>query len=381
MPRDQTAVFYISGHGFGHAVRQIEVINALGARRPDVRIAIRTAAPASLFSDTLTRAWPVAAGDTDTGVTQVDSLTVDVAASVARAWDFHRTLDDRAAAEARWLAAQGATLVVADIPPLAFAAAALAGLPAVGVGNFTWDWIYAHYRQRVTLPPELVPRLGAAYANAAAAFRLPMAAGFETFPVVTDTPLVARHAGRPAEETRAALGLSPDRTAVLLSFGRYGLDTIDWARVRQHRDLQVVLTNETFDPGPPAAATAAPAGAAGDVVRTVDLRRFFEQGFQYADLVAAVDVVLSKPGYGIIAECAANDTALVYTSRGDFAEYAVLVAAMPSLLRCGYLSQAELLSGEWVPTLGRVLAQPAVPKPRSDGAEVVAQGLDGYLAD
>ena len=37
-----TVVFYISGHGFGHASRQVEVINALAARRPDVRIAVRS---------------------------------------------------------------------------------------------------------------------------------------------------------------------------------------------------------------------------------------------------------------------------------------------------------------------------------------------------
>ena len=38
-----------------------------------------------------------------------------------------------------------ATVVVGDIPPLAFAAAARAGVPSVAVGNFTWDWIYSGY--------------------------------------------------------------------------------------------------------------------------------------------------------------------------------------------------------------------------------------------
>ena len=39
-----TIAFYISGHGFGHASRQIEIINALAVRRSDLRILIRTAA-------------------------------------------------------------------------------------------------------------------------------------------------------------------------------------------------------------------------------------------------------------------------------------------------------------------------------------------------
>ena len=42
-------VFYISGHGFGHAVRSVELIKALVAARPDARIVVKTSAPAWLF--------------------------------------------------------------------------------------------------------------------------------------------------------------------------------------------------------------------------------------------------------------------------------------------------------------------------------------------
>ena len=65
-------------------------------------------------------------------------------------------------------------------------------------------------------------------------------------------------------------------------------------------------------------------------------------GLTYQDVVAAADVVISKPGYGIVSECIANNTALVYTSRGRFAEYDVFVAEMPRVLRCRFLSQDDL---------------------------------------
>ena len=54
------------------------------------------------------------------------------------------------------------------------------------------------------------------------------------------------------------------------------------------------------------------------------------------------------------AECVANVTALLYTSRGPFIEYDLFVAEMPKVLRCRYLSQEDLLagshteSGNWV---------------------------------
>ena len=36
MSDSSCVVFYISGHGFGHASRSVEVINALAARRPEL---------------------------------------------------------------------------------------------------------------------------------------------------------------------------------------------------------------------------------------------------------------------------------------------------------------------------------------------------------
>ena len=80
-------------------------------------------------------------------------------------------------------------------------------------------------------------------------------------------------------------------------------------------------------------------------VRFVDERAIYAAGYRYEDLVRAVDVVATKPGYGIIAECIANDTALLYTSRGHFAEYDVMVREMPRYLRCGFISNEDSVCG------------------------------------
>ena len=77
--------------------------------------------------------------ETDTGVAQISSLTIDEMQTATRAADFHRTFEDRVASEARYLKECEARIVVADIPPLAFAAANAAGIPSVAVANFTWD--------------------------------------------------------------------------------------------------------------------------------------------------------------------------------------------------------------------------------------------------
>src|SRR4029077_6112677 len=91
-------------------------------------------------------------------------------------------------------------------------------------------------------------------------------------------------------DTRHRLGVTDNRPLVLTSFGAYGAAI--------PRDLVTKSTSFT----------------------AVSFERHPPHGLAYQDVVAAADVVISKPGYGIVSECIANNTALVYTSRGRFAE-------------------------------------------------------------
>ena len=164
--------------------------------------------------------------------------------------------------------------------------------------------------------------IGNIYRNTTLALRLPMWGGFATMPVVRDLPFVARRSTRDPADVRRAFGFAADERLVLVSFGGYGLriEPRSLAAIEGYR----VLTPETFDE-----------------------QSIYAKGYRYEDLVRAVDVVVSKPGYGIISECLANDTALLYTSRGHFLEYDVLVAAMPRFLRCAFIGHDDLFAGRW----------------------------------
>jgi hypothetical protein len=86
--------------------------------------------------------------------------------------------------------------------------------------------------------------------------------------------------------------------------------------------------------------------------------------------------VVTKPGYGIISECIANDTAILYTSRGKFREYDVLVTEMPKHLRAQFIEQADLLAGRWASPLETLLSSPRpVRKPDTNGAEAAAEAI------
>ena len=70
-------VFYISGHGFGHASRQIELMREVCAQRPGIRIIARTSVPRWMFGPVAKAGVEIQAFETDTGVVQFDSLSLD----------------------------------------------------------------------------------------------------------------------------------------------------------------------------------------------------------------------------------------------------------------------------------------------------------------
>lgn len=363
-----SVVFYISGHGFGHAVRQIEIINALGAAAPDLNLVVRTSAPRWLFERTARVPVTVHAVECDTGVVQIDSLRLDEQATITRAAAFYRTLPGRAADEAANLREVDARLVISDAPPLACAAAAAAGIPSVVIANFTWDWIYADYRQHMSDAPDLLPAMSGAYHEAAEGWRLPMHAGFESIARVRDVPFVARHARYDPEEVRDRLDLPMFQPLVLSSFGGYDVGGLDVSTLDCLDDYAIVLTHRDDAPAPESPG-----------VHRLSESRLYASGLKYEDLVAAVDVVVTKPGYGIISECVANGTAVLYTSRGRFAEYDVLVSEMPRYLQCGFIDQDDLLRGRWRAALERLAAAAPRERPATNGAEIIARMIVNNL--
>lgn len=354
--------FYVSGHGYGHASREIEAINALLARAIGYEIVIRTSAARWLFDHTVRGAFTYVGGPCDTGVVQIDSLRLDARETIARAAEFHRRLPEHIERELAHLRARDARLVIADAPPLACAAARAAGVPAVVLSNFTWDWIYETYAEELGAAPDLVPTIRDAYRCAAEGWRLPLEGGFAGFDRIVDLPFIARHASYDRAVVRDRLTLPSTHRLALTSFGGYGVNDFDPCQLDCLDEWTVVITGRGAPPSLPHGAFY------------LDERRIYQAGFRYEDVVAAVDVVVTKPGYGIVSECLANGTAMLYTSRGRFAEYDVMVERMPRFMRCEFVPQEDMLGGRWREPLRRLMQQPEPPEhPATNGAEVVAE--------
>ncbi len=354
-------VVYVSGHGFGHATRTAEVLRVLRKLAPQVELAVVSGAPEALFREAIPGAFAYRSMACDVGLAQESALVIDEAGTLARWRDFEARRAGLVASEARWLGDAGAELVLADLPPLAFEAAAAADLPSVGLANFSWDWVYAHLARRHSAFSEPARQAALAYRTAQLLLQLPFAGDLAAFPRRERVPLVARRPQVPKPEARRRLGLD-GRPAVLLSFGGLGLPGFEARALAALADYVFLLGDECPE-------------ATAPNITTFDRQRLRRLDLRYEDVVGASDVVLTKPGYGIVSDAIGAGTRLLYTERGDFPEYPVLVEEMVRYLPAAHVSNDDLTHGRLGPSLAAVLAQSERPAPRADGAQVAARRL------
>jgi len=353
--------FYISGHGFGHATRMAAVASALHCRMPEVQISLVSTAPEWLLRMNMPCEFGLRPRALDVGVIQLDSIRLDPVATLRAYARLLETQTVLVQEEAEGLRRDGVDLVVADIPPAAFLVAERAGLPAIGISNFSWDWIYADYVRLLPKHAGILTRIREAYAKADLFLRLPFYGDCGAFKVIRDIPMIARRSCRSREEVRRVLGLDGTCPTILLSFGGFDIEGIDFARVEALGEYQFLTTRAE----PPRARN----------VRVVTL-----DGLKYEDLVAQADAVITKPGYGIVSDCLANRTPVLYTARGEFAEYAPLVAGLERFGVAAFIENQDLLAGNWRASLEALLRRPRrwaeLP---ANGADVAAGILREYV--
>jgi L-arabinokinase len=296
-------VLYASDHGFGHAMRMLALAEVLCSR--GVRITFCAGpAPAPVLAAALGRLTPAPAlhrVELDAGlIARPGSLAVDEArsAEAVRAW--LERLPRLIAEEAGRLRALAPDLVVADAPPVAVAAAAQAGVPAVVCSNFTWLDLYGG-----RFGDAIVRTLEAAYAHARLGLRLhPGSMPLRGVPAdrITDVPgLLARGPRRSRAQVRAELGVPEDLPLLALGFGR-SLD----------QTLPPPLAGAT--PQADGAALLIPGPGPGPGVPSDPGRGVFFLPADTPDIpdyLGAADAILAKAGYSTIAEGALGGVPLL----------------------------------------------------------------------
>ena len=346
----------ISAHGFGHAAQVVPVLNALGQLVPDLRVILRTTVPASFFNDRLVIPWELSASQQDVGCIQEGPLTIDVEATWREHERFHATWTDRIQHEVTAMKAAQPDVVIADTPYLALEAGSHAQIPTVALASFTWDLVLKEYCPASDNPhQQLIQCIRDSYANADIALRMTPAPRIDVFSNMIDIGPIASPASPERDRLASALALAPNERTVLVGFGGIPLTSLPLEHMKQLRHYHFL-----FD-GP------VPAGYS--CIHSTNTLPF-----SFKTLLASVDVIMTKPGYGTLVEAVALQQPVVYVRRYNFADEPPLVDYLRRYGRGVELSINDFTQGRWEPALQQALALPvpSLPPPSTGTAEAAS---------
>lgn len=145
----RTIIFYLSDHGFGHAARNIPIIKQLLAIDETLKIIVKTGSAQGEFieSNFLGESrLNVIKESMDVGlVLKSMSFEIDVPALEERVMQYIESWKQRIEREVELLVHEQPDLIVSDIVPWVFQAAKQANVTSVLISNFTWVDIYEEY--------------------------------------------------------------------------------------------------------------------------------------------------------------------------------------------------------------------------------------------
>lgn len=334
----------------------VPVLNALGAIVPGLTADLRTTVPASFFRDRLTIPWSLSPTQQDICCIQDGPLKIDIDATWAAHQRFHESWETRLSSEVAAMQAASSSLVLADTPYLAIEAGSRAHIPTVALANFTWDLVLQElFQQSDASQQQLMQCMRASYAKAGMALRIAPAPKIDVFPNMMDISPIASPASPERDRLTSALALTPNERTVLVGFGGIPLTSLPLEQMEQLRPYRFLFDG----PVPPGYS---------HIHSTKTLP------FSFKALIASVDVIMTKPGYGTIVEAVALQQPVVYVRRYNFADEPPLVDYLHRYGRGVELSIDDFTQGRWKAALEQALASPmpSLPPPSNGAAEAAA---------
>ncbi|GAB4854102.1 D-arabinose 1-dehydrogenase (NAD(P)(+)) [Ancistrocladus abbreviatus] len=356
-PRHLVFAYYVTGHGFGHATRVVEVARHLILAGHDVHVV--SAAPDFVYTTEIQcPRLHIRKVLLDCGAVQADALTVDRLASLEK---YHETAvvprDSILKTEVEWLNSIKADLVVSDVVPVACRAAADAGIRSVCVTNFSWDFIYAEYVMAAGHHRRsIVWQIAEDYSHCEFLIRLPGYCPMPAFRDVIDVPLVVRRLHKSKKEVRKDLGFAEDVKLLVLNFGG---QPGGWK------------FKEEFLP---AGWKCLFCGASEKDELPPNFIRLAKDAYT-PDIIAASDCMLGKIGYGTASEALAYKLPFVFVRRDYFNEEPFLRNLLEHY-QCGVeMIRRDLLTGHWWPYIERAISLNPCYGGGTNGGEVAARIL------
>ncbi|MDP1610248.1 MAG: hypothetical protein Q8M11_04280 [Sulfuritalea sp.] len=345
----------ISAHGLGHLAQTAPVLNALHGLLPDLRLTVRSAIPQARLARRIAVDFTHVPEARDFGFVMKNAVDIDLAASAQRYREFHADWRQRVAAEADWLRRHDIDALLSNVAYLPLAAAAEAGIPAAGLCSLNWADLFAHYFAGEPWMSAIHAQMLAAYDAGRCFLRVTPGLPMSDLRRRQEVAPIARLGRRDRARVARLLGLNEDERWILLAMGgmEFPLPVHEWPQTPGSIWL---VPNEC------AAARA-------------DMRSFGVVGLDFGDVLASVDAVITKPGYGTFVEAACGGIPILYLERTDWPETPYLAAWLAPHARAAMLTRGQLMAGDLMDVLQGLWQTPAPALPVADGAQNAAQRL------
>ncbi|MFA7282371.1 MAG: hypothetical protein WC100_19975 [Sterolibacterium sp.] len=344
----------ISAHGFGHLAQTAPVLNALHAALPELHLTLRSGLAHERLMMRIQAPFEFISGTADFGFVMRNALDIDLVASAARYRERHRNWQDAVDHEAEFLRQQKPDLVFSNVSYLPLAGAASAGIPAVAMCSLNWADLFLHYFGQETWATALHADMLHAYRSADAFLRvtpgmpMPSLHNLHAIGPIADVQFPRR------EKIAGRLNLPVSARWVLIALGGvdHPLPISAWPRLPNVYWLA---------PG---------SGQAGrDDIRT------FDASLPFAEVLASVDALITKTGYGSFVEAACHGIPMLYLRRPDWPEEECLIDWGLDNNRAAEITRAAADSGDLAESLEQIWHATLPPRPQATGIQQACRQL------
>lgn len=356
-------IAYISAHGFGHWAQTEPVLKQISRLRPDTEFVLRTSLPEQRL-----RAWSdlpfklVSDPPVEVGFIQKDALRENASATIEAVHDFHADWDGKVEREAVLLKELKGDMVLSNITPLAFLSAKKAGLRSVGLASLDW---HASYRKLLPSNDGALMQIAAAYEACDLLLELPLGMPKVAFPLRKSIDHIARTSADSKQAIRKKMGLDQQLKLALVLFGGTRFPDFSIELLGRIPEWNFILPDFYESKG----------GMPFNVhINSVDC--------DIADLMMASDVIVSKPGYGVIVEAWAAQKPLAYVPRSEFPEYPYLKQWLDEYAPALELDRERFVRGDWLEVLeALVCAERQYPFNTFAGDRQAAEIIASFLPE
>lgn len=348
-------VFCISPHGYGHAAQTSSVINRLLELTPDLEVYVKTTLPESFIKERFNKKIHHIPQLIDFGMIMKSSIDILAKESWLKYKDIHDQWEKLVEKESQDLIELQPQLIVSNVAYLCLEAAKRLNIPSLAMGSLNWADIFAHYCSDYPDADSITAQIQSAYNHADTFIQL-----FPCLPMLwlnnkRSISPVTQLGKNMRTQINQQFNLPQTKQLVLIGMGGISmrLPIESWPK---RSNTLWVIPDEWGN-------------------QRQDCIALSQLGLPFIDILASVDALITKPGYGTFSEAVCNGIPFLFVPRGDWPEEPYLENWAKKHGIAESISRESLYKGTFYSSLTYLLSKDKnlITPPKANGANEAAQ--------